>query len=166
MRNPTAKSVTELALDGHICSPKLEECWPCEPRGRTKPIAPGDVPNGRPAFFHLFSIDAVSADSIDIIDVELPNGKIVRYVAPIAGEILSERPIQSIAAAKCIGRVKRPWLKCAECGLASDALAWVTICDPGQQPIRAWLHRECESAFLRSLDDKIISDAKAMRKAS
>jgi hypothetical protein len=140
---------------------EIEVCWPCDPRGAEGKCSQYCIceptPNGRALFFHLFSIDAVSADNIDYVDVELPSGKIIRYLAPVGGEVLCNRAVQSIAAAQCIGKVKRPWLRCAHCGLASNALGWVTICDPGQQPIRAWLHRECENALLH---------AKAMRKAS
>jgi hypothetical protein len=86
------------------------ECWPCDPRGSTEP-----TPNGRPLFFHLFNEaakrrsiapidDATADDSITHIDVELPNGKIFRYLAPIAGEALSERAFQSIAAALCLSQ--------------------------------------------------------------
>jgi hypothetical protein len=32
-------------------------------------------------------------------------------------------------------------------------LVWVTICDPGEEPVSAFLHRECEAAFLQRLDD-------------
>ena len=86
--------------------------------------------DGRTVFFHLFSIDAVSANGIDHVDVELPNGNIVRYDAPLAGEALSERAFQSIAAAKCIGKVKRPWIECVHCGYSSDALIWASISIP------------------------------------
>jgi hypothetical protein len=37
--------------------------------------------------------------------------------------------------------------------------AW--ICDPGGQPIKAWLHRECEAAFLQQLEpnwDSIVAE--------
>jgi hypothetical protein len=137
----------------------IEECWPCDPRGAEGKCSQycfcDFEPDGRRFFFHLFSIDAASADGIDYIDVELPNGNTIRYLAPIGGEVLCERTIQSITAAQCIGRVKRPRVKCTQCGFASDALVWVTICDPGGQPIQTWLHRECENAFL---------DAKAQRR--
>ena len=39
-----------------------------------------------------------------------------------------------------------------QCGKADEAdvsLNWVSVCDPGGQPITGWLHRDCEAAFLR-----------------
>jgi hypothetical protein len=36
--------------------------------------------------------------------------------------------------------------------VADGTANWAWICDPGKQPISAWLHRACETAFLERLD--------------
>ena len=50
---------------------------------------------------------------------------------------------------------------CQRCGKSIGTVQEAWICDPGEQPIMAWLHRECEAAFLQQLDD---SKAAAQRR--
>jgi hypothetical protein len=44
--------------------------------------------------------------------------------------------------------------RCDQCGKSTGIVQEAWICDPGEQPIMAWLHRECEAAFLQRLDDR------------
>ena len=43
-------------------------------------------------------------------------------------------------------------MRCDQCGKSNGTLQEAWICDPGGQPLQAWLHRECESAFLQRLE--------------
>ena len=52
-------------------------------------------------------------------------------------------------------------MRCDQCGMSNGTVQEAWICDPGGQPIKAWLHRECEAAFLQQLEpnwDFIIAD--------
>ena len=52
-------------------------------------------------------------------------------------------------------------MKCNQCGKSNGTVQEAWICDPGGQPIQAWLHRDCEAAFLQQLEpnwDFIIAD--------
>jgi hypothetical protein len=59
-----------------------------------------------------------------------------------------------IAAADRIPEAKRQAAQrpCTQCGSAAGTVNQASICDPGEEPITVWLHRECEAAFLRQLD--------------
>jgi hypothetical protein len=43
-------------------------------------------------------------------------------------------------------------MRCNQCGKSNGTVQEAWICDPGGQPIQAWLHRECEAAFLQQLE--------------
>jgi hypothetical protein len=52
-------------------------------------------------------------------------------------------------------------MRCNQCGKSNGTVQEAWICDPGGQPIQAWLHRDCEAAFLQQLEpnwDFIIAD--------
>ena len=52
-------------------------------------------------------------------------------------------------------------MRCAQCGKSNGTVQETWICDPGGAPIKAWLHRECEAAFLQQLApnwDFIVAD--------
>ena len=52
-------------------------------------------------------------------------------------------------------------MRCNQCGESNGTVQEAWICDPGGQPIQAWLHRDCEAAFLQQLEpnwDFIIAD--------
>jgi hypothetical protein len=40
---------------------------------------------------------------------------------------------------------------CTHCGGSEGLIQFVTLCDPGCEPINAWLHPSCEQAWLASL---------------
>jgi hypothetical protein len=42
-------------------------------------------------------------------------------------------------------------VRCDQCGKSDGVVQEAWICDPGDQPIMAWLHRECEAAFSERL---------------
>jgi hypothetical protein len=44
--------------------------------------------------------------------------------------------------------------RCDQCGKSAGTVQETWTCDPGGGPIMAWLHRECEAAFLQRLDDE------------
>ena len=44
--------------------------------------------------------------------------------------------------------------RCSQRGKSDGVVQQAWICDPGEQPIVAWLHRECEAAFLKRLDNQ------------
>jgi hypothetical protein len=55
---------------------------------------------------------------------------------------------------------------CTQCGKATGTINQTFTCEPGGEPIEAWLHRECEAAFLQYLDEQkaqIAPQAKAVR---
>jgi hypothetical protein len=43
-------------------------------------------------------------------------------------------------------------VRCDQCGKSDGVAQEAWICDPGELPIMAWLHREYEAAFLKGLD--------------
>lgn len=43
-------------------------------------------------------------------------------------------------------------VRCDQCGKSDGVVQEAWICDPGELPIMAWLHREYEAAFLKGLD--------------
>jgi hypothetical protein len=52
-------------------------------------------------------------------------------------------------------------MRCDQCGKSNGTVQEAWICDPGGQPVKAWLHRECEAVFLQRLEpnwDFIIDD--------
>ena len=52
-------------------------------------------------------------------------------------------------------------MRCNQCGKSNGTVQEAWICDLGGQPIQAWLHRDCEAAFLQQLEpnwDFIIAD--------
>jgi hypothetical protein len=55
---------------------------------------------------------------------------------------------------------------CARCGKATGAGCQAWICDPGEEPINVWLHRDCEVAFLEHLDEIKQQGALPPRKAA
>jgi hypothetical protein len=40
---------------------------------------------------------------------------------------------------------------CSQCGGESGTINEAAICSPGGEPITAWLHPQCESAFLATI---------------
>ncbi len=34
-------------------------------------------------------------------------------------------------------------------------LNWVSVCDPGGEPVTGWLHRKCEARFLKRIGAEI-----------
>jgi len=40
---------------------------------------------------------------------------------------------------------------CTHCGGSEGLIQFVAVCDPGCEPINAWLHPSCEQAWLASL---------------
>jgi hypothetical protein len=42
-----------------------------------------------------------------------------------------------------------------QCPRNDGTLNWASICEPGEQPLSGWLHRDCEPVFLGRHDDMI-----------
>jgi hypothetical protein len=42
-------------------------------------------------------------------------------------------------------------MRCDQCGKSNGTVQEAWLCDPGGAPIKAWLHRKCEAAFLQQL---------------
>jgi hypothetical protein len=38
--------------------------------------------------------------------------------------------------------------QCAYCGVSDRTEKWISVCEPGGQPVNVWLHTKCETAFL------------------